>query len=425
MVFVFRALLAAADNRAHQISQIDLFQGRAAHLGINPAGVGNLAHQTINTAHIVRRNFGKLALQFRIVHARKRLNRAAKRGEGVLDLMRDISGKAVDRVDPLAQRAGHIGDRAGKLTDLVRTLGQTGHFDLTLAPLTHAHRGARQLAQRRHDGARQKQRKQRRGGQHQQHRNAERGTRGAHAFGDVDRVAHGQQSRAIKAHRRRRRDHGRAIAPIIKADLAHAFFARLHQFGPRIRILRFGFDIVGDRLCAHNRVNRGVEPTGKALVPCVVLDIREGEGGFFIKREAVRNQSALLVEHAHAHTLFLADLDDQRILPLARGSGQGLSGDLRLDTRQLETLVDELRSVAVEVEQPAAQQGQRQDVDDKDARGEREAARGARAFAASRKRRVFARCAASRAGGKRLRGDHGGRVGRSVHGCSDRGLIGA
>ena len=172
--FIFGAVFASADDRLHQICQVNLFARGAAHFRIDPAGFGNLAHQPVNPAHIMGGNLDQFIAQRRVFYPWERFDCAPQAGERVLDFMRDIGGEAIDRVDPVTQCAGHIRNCAREQTDFIAALRQARHLDLAFAPLPHPHRRAGELAQRGNDGARQEQRKQRRCRHHYQHRNAQR-----------------------------------------------------------------------------------------------------------------------------------------------------------------------------------------------------------------------------------------------------------
>ena len=54
----------------------------------------------------------------------ERVDRGAQRGERVLELVGDVGGEGVGSVDPLPQRLGHVGERAGELADLVAARGE-------------------------------------------------------------------------------------------------------------------------------------------------------------------------------------------------------------------------------------------------------------------------------------------------------------
>ncbi len=144
---VLVASRAALGNRAQQLREVDLLELGARHFRIDAAGVRDLGHQPIDPPHVMRRDLEQLRAQGRVFHLAERLGRAAQAGERVLDLMRHIGGEMLDRIDPLAQRGGHVGNRACEHPDLVAPLGQARHFDLPVAPLPHAHRGLHQFAQ--------------------------------------------------------------------------------------------------------------------------------------------------------------------------------------------------------------------------------------------------------------------------------------
>ena len=207
--------------------------------------------------------------------------------------------------------------------------------------------------------------------------------RAADRFGNVDRVAGGQQRGALQPHRGRCGDDGRAVRRLTQLDLRDAEFAGALQFGPGIGIVRFGFVVAGHRLRADDRVHDLVEKAGEAQLERVVGGIVEGEGRL-AQFETVGDQLALGIEQAQPHVLFLADLEQQRVLPRAGRPGQRLGSNLRLDPGELVAFVEQLGAVGIEVDDPAAQQQQREDVDREDARGERQAREHAAAFQRAR-----------------------------------------
>ena len=163
-------VLAAADQVGEEFGKVDPLQRGAADFGIDAAGGGDFGDEAIDAAHIVGSNADKLGAQVRVIHPRQGVDGVAQGRQRVLDFMRHIRGEAVDRVDALAQCAGHVRDRAGKQADLVAALGQARHLHLAVAPLLHPHGSAREQAQRGDDGPREEQRERRRGRHHQQHR---------------------------------------------------------------------------------------------------------------------------------------------------------------------------------------------------------------------------------------------------------------
>src|SRR5579871_5328578 len=53
---------------------------------------------------------------------------AEQRGERVLQLMGNIGGEHLDRLDTVVERAGHVAQRAGEMADLVAAAGEVGNF---------------------------------------------------------------------------------------------------------------------------------------------------------------------------------------------------------------------------------------------------------------------------------------------------------
>ena len=174
----------------------------------------------------------------------------------------------------------------------------------------------------------------------------------------------------MQSDRRGSGDHRGAIAPVIQPHLRQAEFACARQFGPGIGFLRFGFDIILHGFGADNGIHRAIKPAGKALFPIIIADVVEPERRIG-KRETVGGQFAIGIEHPHPQPLFLADLHQQRVLTFTRSARQRLGGDLRFDPGEFEAFVDKLRAVAIQIEQPAAHDQQRQDVDDQNARRQR------------------------------------------------------
>ena len=129
-------------------------------MGIDAAGVGDFRDQAIYALDVVGGNIGQLASQLRVINLVEHIECAAQAGERIFDFVGDICGKALHRVDPLAQGGGHVGKGAGQQTDFIAPLGQPGHHHRTLAPQPHPHGRAHQQAQRIDYGARQKQREE-------------------------------------------------------------------------------------------------------------------------------------------------------------------------------------------------------------------------------------------------------------------------
>ena len=96
----------------------------------------------------------------RIVAAGERqgLDRAAQRGQRVLQLVRHVRGEALDGVDAVVERLRHVAQRAGQVADLVGAAGEVGDLLARLRSPAHPLGGLRQAADRAGDGAGEEQR---------------------------------------------------------------------------------------------------------------------------------------------------------------------------------------------------------------------------------------------------------------------------
>ena len=63
-----------------------------------------------------------------VLGQRQRLHRAAQRGQRVLQLVRDIGGEALDRLDAVVERVGHVAQRDRQIADLVLAVGESRGF---------------------------------------------------------------------------------------------------------------------------------------------------------------------------------------------------------------------------------------------------------------------------------------------------------
>ena len=112
-------LLDVDQHRQHQAAQVDRLRFGARQLGVEPRGVGDVADQPVEALHVVLDDAHQLALLVGVLDPRDGLDRAAQRGQRVLDLVGDVGGEALDRVHALPQRLGHLAQRARQLADLV------------------------------------------------------------------------------------------------------------------------------------------------------------------------------------------------------------------------------------------------------------------------------------------------------------------
>ncbi len=54
---------------------------------------------------------------------RQRLDGAAQRGQRVLEFVGDVGGEALDRLDAVVERVGHVAQRLAEMADLVAAVG--------------------------------------------------------------------------------------------------------------------------------------------------------------------------------------------------------------------------------------------------------------------------------------------------------------
>jgi len=103
-----------------------------------------------------------------------------------------------------------------------------------------------------------------------------------------------------------------------------------------------------------------------------------------IHGEAVGHQIAGRVIAAHPVAGLARIGGDQRILPVGRRVFQANGEQLQLARRLFQPIVDDPRAIAVQIEEAARQQSEREDIDRQDARGEAQPPR-----PAHRERRVL------------------------------------
>ena len=84
---------------------------------------------------------------------RQGLDGAAQRGQRVLQLVRDVGGEALDRLDAVVERLGHVAQGAGQMADLVGAVGEVGDLLARLDAVAHPLGGLGQAAHRPGDGA--------------------------------------------------------------------------------------------------------------------------------------------------------------------------------------------------------------------------------------------------------------------------------
>ena len=99
-------------------------------------GVGDVGDQPVEAAHVVLDDGVEPLAVLGPLGARQRLDRAAQRGQRVLELMRDVGGEALDRLDAVVERVGHRPQRAAEVPDLVGAVGEIGDLGARVARAT-------------------------------------------------------------------------------------------------------------------------------------------------------------------------------------------------------------------------------------------------------------------------------------------------
>ena len=159
----------------------------------------------------------------RVVAAGERqgLDRAAQRGQRVLQLVRHVRGEALDGVDAVVERLRHVAQRARQVADLVGAAGEVGDLLARLRAPAHPLGRLRQAADRAGDGAGEEQRQD----DHDHGRHQEDLQQGEALGGDdgVDVAFLGREQeraldRAEALDRHRHRDDG--LAPVVDAHHA-------------------------------------------------------------------------------------------------------------------------------------------------------------------------------------------------------------
>ena len=147
-------------QRLDQPAEVDRLEAGARQLGVEPRGLGDVDDQPVEPDDVAADDVEQLPAKRRILDPLEAVDRGAKRGERVLELVGDVGGEGLGGVDPLAQDLGHVVQRPGEQADLVAPGGQERHVDLAGAAEPDPVGGARQPAQRHGDGPRQEEREQ-------------------------------------------------------------------------------------------------------------------------------------------------------------------------------------------------------------------------------------------------------------------------
>ena len=100
------------DHRLGELDEIDRAGVAAREFGVEPRGVGDVADQPVEPAHVVLHDLEQTIARRAGFDPRQRFHRAAQRGQRVLQFVRDVGGEALDRVDAVVERLRHVAQRA-------------------------------------------------------------------------------------------------------------------------------------------------------------------------------------------------------------------------------------------------------------------------------------------------------------------------
>ncbi len=216
---------------------------------------------------------------------------------------------------------------------------------------------------------RQQHRSQHGGGDH----DAQSQPFGAHRPGDVAGIFGREQAAAI-LHARRGRDHEGAVGRIAVHRLRLACLAGEQQFRPGIGAIHGGLFEIGRAVGEDDAVHRLVQKTRDMAPPPFFR--RQGQPiTRSVHRKAVGDQPSVRPITANTVAGLPGEGSDQRIMSFSGCCFQADGEQLQFARRLIEARVHDPGAIAVQIEEAARQQGQREHVDRQDARRQADPAR--------------------------------------------------
>ena len=367
-----------------------------AHLGIQARGIGNIADQPIEPGHVILDDRHQPLLLLRVLYPRRGFDRAAQRGQRILDLVRHIGGEALDRVHAPPDRRRHGGQRHRQLADFVVPLAEIRDFDLAAVAVADLVGGLGQPAHGPGDRAGQVERHGDRHRQHDQEQAQDVGPdridllfQAGAADLQHDRAQH--LLVALDRHRDAEDESPLPIGPDLSGDMAFERLADLRIVGRRgMGMLDVQGMIIVPAQQLRYAVDRPPQQAGAGLVERRQLLDLDGAAATALHRPAVRDHHPAgqeqtradarrldqpahqaLAQAGHQHRLVAQILQRG---PLAQGAGE----DAALGRQRLQLGIDQAGLVAVEIEHATAEQRHGQHVDRQHAPAERELPEGPR-----------------------------------------------
>ncbi len=112
-----------AGDGGQQLAHVDRRRVLPRQFGVEARGVGDIADQPVEPADVVLDDARQARLGLLVLGERQGLDGAAQRGQRVLQLVGDVGGETLDRVDAVVERAGHVAQRLAEMADLVAAAG--------------------------------------------------------------------------------------------------------------------------------------------------------------------------------------------------------------------------------------------------------------------------------------------------------------
>ena len=205
--------------------------------------MGDVRDQPVEPLHVVLDHREQARAALLAARERQGLDRGAQRGQRILELVRDVGGKAFDRLDAAVERRRHVAQRAGQVADLVAPAGEVGNFHARPDAPAHVLGRGRESPHRPRDRARQQHREHHHDGGDPEEHLEDLDPLGLDALIDVAALRRQQQRAAHRMetlHRHRDRDDG-------PSALVDAHHARVYA-AQRADHLRIAFAVIRSEL---------------------------------------------------------------------------------------------------------------------------------------------------------------------------------